>query len=72
MVTVALHIAPDGSLESLQWLSDTLIVSPEATDSPLEGRREILTAIGEGLAGLKLPASTDGGRSLVTLPLVFG
>lgn len=70
MVTVALDIAPDGSLERIRWLSDTLVVAPEATDSPLEARREIFGAIAEGLSALRMPAG--GGSSCVTLPLVFG
>lgn len=72
MVTVALDVAPDGSLEQLRWLSDTLVVAPEATDDVREARKDILGVISGGFSALRLPAAEDGGKSCITVPLVFG
>lgn len=76
MVTVALDVSPDGTLERLRWLSDTLVVPPESAAGAGEGadpaavRADILRTIKEGFVGLRLAPAE--GKSCITLPLVFG
>jgi len=78
MLAIRLHVLKDGSVESIDWLSDTLVPIPGApvlaldgasVEPPEDARQLILEVIVEGIANLSFPKSS--GDTEVTLPFVF-
>lgn len=77
-VVVRLEVAGDsGRVTSLRWLVNTLVGPPPINSKlgrsapPWAVTEAALQAIGECCAGARLPPSSDGGGSSITLPFVF-
>lgn len=77
-LSMRLHVSAEGEVESVDWLTDTLVPIPGApvlaldgacVEPPEDARALILEVIVDNLAKLKFPASGD--RSEITIPFLF-
>ena len=76
-----LHVSgTDGSVQGLEWLTDTLVPLPAGPDLPADQiRAGIQQVIQEALVGgggsgagrAAFPPSRDGSDTFITLPIVF-
>ncbi len=78
MLAIRLHVACEGAVESVDWLSDTLVPRPGApvlaldgacVEPPEDARALILELIVEHIANLSFPEAT--GKTQITIPFVF-
>lgn len=69
-VTLRLQVSgATGRVQTLDWLTNTLIAQPARGREPWRDVDEVLALIGEQCLDLQLPVSADGGDSWLTLPV---
>ena len=78
ILSIRLHVTPEGSVSDVDWLSDTLVPVPGAPVLALEGaaveppedaRQLILEVIIDNIAKLSFPKAS--GATRITIPFVF-
>ena len=78
MLSIRIKVLEDGSVESLDWLSDTLVPIPGApvlaldgasVEPPEDARQLILEVIVENLAEVAFPKAE--GATEITIPFLF-
>ena len=78
LLSIRLHVIEDGSVESIDWLSDTLIPVPGApvlaldgacVEPPEDARALILEVVVDHIAKLSFPEAE--GETEITIPFVF-